>query len=99
MADTTIPARQPAGSGASVELRGVAAAPGVARGPWRHVVRTPLPAPGHVPAEAVADEVARLREAAKASSADLRALAASVREAGHPDEAAIFLAHAAMARD
>jgi phosphoenolpyruvate-protein phosphotransferase len=30
---------------------------------------------------------------------ELRALAASVRDADHPDEAAIFIAHAAMARD
>ena len=47
----------------------------------------------------MADEAARLRNAAKAASRELRDLAASVRDAGHADEAAIFLAQAAIARD
>ena len=41
----------------------------------------------------------RLREAAKAASRELRDLAARVRDSGHADEAAIFLAQAAIARD
>jgi phosphoenolpyruvate-protein phosphotransferase len=45
------------------------------------------------------DEVTRLLRAAKGASKELRALAASVREAGHPDEAAIFVAQAAIAVD
>ncbi|MEW5991754.1 MAG: phosphoenolpyruvate--protein phosphotransferase [Chloroflexota bacterium] len=80
-------------------MRGLAASPGVARGRWRRVARLPLPPAGRVAADAVDAEVARLHEAARAASADLRRLATSVRDQGHPDEAAIFQAHAAIARD
>ena len=80
-------------------LAGVAASPGVARGPWTEVGRPPLPPPRRVaPAEAPG-EAARLREAAKACSLELRELGSSVREAGHTDEGAIFNAQAAIARD
>ncbi len=44
-------------------------------------------------------EAALLRDAAKAASRELRDLAATVRDAGHGDESAIFLAQAAIARD
>jgi phosphoenolpyruvate-protein phosphotransferase (PTS system enzyme I) len=80
-------------------LAGVAASPGVAQGPWVEVGRPSLPPPRRIaPAEA-ASEAARVRDAAKATSMELRELAARVREAGHPAEAAIFSAQAAMARD
>lgn len=77
----------------------VAAAPGIARGPWLEVGRPPLPAPQRIGPEALEGEIARLREASKGTSRALRDLAASIREAGHADEAAIFGAQAAIARD
>jgi phosphoenolpyruvate-protein phosphotransferase len=80
-------------------VAGVPAAPGVARGPWTEVGRPPLPPPRRIGPDEVTAEAARLREAAKQASRELRELAASVREADHPEEAAIFIAHAAMARD
>ncbi len=80
-------------------LAGVAAAPGVARGPWAHVRRQSLPTGGHVADGAVAAEEARLRAAANQASDDLMEVADQVGAAGHDDEAAIFMAHAAMAAD
>jgi phosphoenolpyruvate-protein phosphotransferase len=80
-------------------LKGVAAAPGVARGAWTLLTTTALPPPRSVAADAADAEVDRLKAAATEVGAELRALAASVREAGHPDEASIFTAHAAIARD
>jgi phosphoenolpyruvate-protein phosphotransferase len=80
-------------------LIGVAAAPGVARGPWAEVGRADLPAARRIDAAAVPEETTRLRAAAKQAAQELRQLAASVQDADHPDEAAIFIAHAAMARD
>jgi phosphoenolpyruvate-protein phosphotransferase len=84
---------------AQVRIAGRAAAPGVARGPWAELGRAPLPAARQIAASEIDREVARLRDAAKAASRDLRELAARVRDAGHSDEAAIFLAQAAIARD
>ena len=83
----------------AVRLAGVAAAPGVARGPWIHVRRRELPVGGRVAADAVEAEDARLRDAANAAADDLMALSERVGAEGHPDEAAIFMAHAAMAWD
>jgi phosphotransferase system enzyme I (PtsI) len=83
----------------SPRITGVAAAPGIARGPWAEVGRPPLPDARRIEAAETASEVARLRDASKAAHAELRALAARVGEAGHTDEAAIFGAHALMARD
>ncbi len=80
-------------------ITGVAAAPGVARGPWSEVGRPPLPAPRQIAPDHAAGEADRLREAAKATARELLELAARVRRAGHADEAAIFGAHAAIARD
>ncbi len=80
-------------------LSGVAAAPGVARGPWIHVRRRDLPVGGHVAPDAVGAEEARLRAAANQAADDLMALSERVSTAGHEDEAAIFMAHAAMAWD
>jgi phosphoenolpyruvate-protein phosphotransferase len=84
---------------AHVRISGRAAAPGIARGPWVELGRPPLPTARAIAASEVADEAARLRDAAKAASRELRDLAASLRDAGHADEAAIFLAQAAIARD
>ena len=78
---------------------GTAASPGVARGRWATVDRPALPAPRRIPPDEVAAESARLRETAIATSKELRELAGRVREAGHGDEAAIFGAQAAIARD
>ena len=82
-----------------VRLAGVPAAPGVARGPWVHVRRRDLPLGGRVASGAVEDEEARLRDAANAAADDLMALSERVGAEGHEDEAAIFMAHAAMAWD
>ena len=80
-------------------LSGVAAAPGVARGSWVRVRRRDLPVGGRVAADAVGTEQARLRAAADRAADDLMALSERVGAAGHEDEAAIFMAHAAMAWD
>ena len=80
-------------------ILGVAAAPGVALGPWVEVGRPPLPMPGPIVADAIEAEVARLREAGKAAERELRELSTRVRESGHAEEAAIFRAQALMARD
>ena len=78
---------------------GVPAAPGVARGAWVHVRRRELPVGGRVAPGDAAAEVARLRAAADTAADDLMALSERVGAAGHEDEAAIFMAHAAMAWD
>jgi phosphoenolpyruvate-protein phosphotransferase len=82
-----------------VRIAGRAAAPGIARGPWAELGRAPLPAARQIDDTEIAGEAARLRDSAKAASRELRELASSVREAGHAEEAAIFLAQAAIARD
>ncbi len=86
-------------SAAHPRLAGVAASPGVARGPWTEVGRPPLPPPRRLAPAEVAGEAARLKDAAKATALELRELAGRVRDAGHTDEGAIFGAQAAMARD
>jgi len=80
-------------------MAAVAAAPGIARGPWVEIGRPPLPPPRRIEPADTAVEVARLRDASKATSRELRELMARIREAGHSEEAAIFGAHAAIARD
>jgi phosphoenolpyruvate-protein phosphotransferase len=80
-------------------LRGLAAAPGIARGSWVHVRRRELPVGGRVAPGDTDAEAARLREAANQAADDLMALSERVSAAGHDDEAAIFMAHAAMAWD
>ncbi|TMD26378.1 MAG: phosphoenolpyruvate--protein phosphotransferase, partial [Chloroflexi bacterium] len=79
-------------------LGGVAAAPGVARGPWAELAST-LPAAGRVQASDVVRERERMQRAASQAATELRELATRLRDDGHADEAAIFRAHAAMARD
>jgi len=83
----------------TARLAGVAAAPGVARGPWVHVRRRELPVGGRVTPDAVEAEEARLRDAANGAADDLAALSERVGAEGHGDEAAIFMAHAAIAWD
>jgi phosphocarrier protein FPr len=83
----------------AVRLVGVPAAPGVARGPWVHVRRRELPVGGRVASGAEEVEEARIRDAANAAADDLMALSERVGADGHEEEAAIFMAHAAMAWD
>ena len=81
----------------AVRIRGVAASPGVAHGPWVRFERT-LP----VSTGRVADpeaEAARLLAAAEVVGKGSDRLADEVSAAGHADEAKVFLAHAMMARD
>lgn len=80
-------------------LHGVSAAPGVVRGAWVRIDPSPAPAGGTIDPEAIGAEIARLAAASTAAAADLGTLAGRVREDGHPDEAAIFDAQAAIARD
>ncbi len=81
----------------AVRIRGVAASPGVAHGPWVRYERTAPVSRGRV-AEPEA-EVARLIAAAEVVGKASEHLADEVEKAGHPDEAKVFLAHAMMARD
>jgi len=78
-------------------IRGVAASPGVAHGPWVRFERTAPVSRGRI-AEPEA-EVARLVAAAEAVGHASEQLADEVRRAGHAEEANVFLAHAMMARD
>jgi phosphoenolpyruvate-protein phosphotransferase len=80
-------------------IRGVAASPGVARGRWTHVERAALPAAGHIESGAADREVGRLAAASKAAAAELHGIADEVSRGGHPDEAEIFAAQAAIAGD
>ena len=80
-------------------VAGTPAAPGIARGAWLRYERTPTPMGGRVDAADADREVARVVAAAEAVATASEALAEDVRRAGHEDEAEIFLAHAAIARD
>jgi len=82
-----------------MQLRGVGASPGVARGPWRRVEATPAPTGGRIEPNEAADEMQRLQNATAAASDELEALAARVEGDGHPEEGAIFRAQASIARD
>jgi phosphoenolpyruvate-protein phosphotransferase len=78
-------------------IRGVAAAPGVARGPYVRFVRAAL-GDGAPPADVQA-EVGHLERASEAVAKSRERVAEELRESGHPNEARIFEAHAEMARD
>ena len=80
-------------------MRGVPAAPGIARGPWVRIERSVAVGRGSIDASAVDEERARLRDAMAAAASDLDEIAARIAADGHPDEGAIFAAQAAMARD
>ena len=80
-------------------LRGVAAAPGAARGRAVIVELVPPPAAGTVRPDEVDAEIGRLQAAASAVAAESDALAARVAAEGAEDEGGIFAAQAEMARD
>jgi phosphoenolpyruvate-protein phosphotransferase len=80
-------------------VAGTPAAPGIARGAVLRYERAPTPMGGRVNAAEADREVARVVAAAEAVATSSEALADEVRRAGHEDEAEIFLAHAAIARD
>jgi phosphoenolpyruvate-protein phosphotransferase len=80
-------------------VSGTPGAPGVARGPWARYERVSLVLSGRITAELAELEVRRLIAAAEAVALASEALAEGVRRDGHEDEADIFEAHAAMARD
>jgi phosphoenolpyruvate-protein phosphotransferase len=80
-------------------LHGLAAAPGVARAPWVRIDPAPAPVGGKTTAAGAEDEITRLANASAAAAAELESISRSVRDDGHPDEAAIFEAQAAIARD
>jgi phosphoenolpyruvate-protein phosphotransferase len=71
----------------------------VARAAWVRIDAAPAPAGGQTTAAGVAGQIKRLSEASAAAAADLESISRAVRDDGHPDEAAIFEAQAAIARD
>jgi phosphoenolpyruvate-protein phosphotransferase len=80
-------------------VEGVPAAPGVVRAGWIHVAPAPPVRGGLVEPEAVPGEVQRLATATEGAAEALEQIARDVDADGHPDEAAIFSAQAAIARD
>lgn len=82
----------------AVRIRGVAAAPGIAHGPWVRFERSTPPRSSGRSLEPGA-EATRLTAAAEAVAVASERLADEVVRAGHTDEAKIFLAHAMIARD
>jgi phosphoenolpyruvate-protein phosphotransferase len=80
-------------------ISGTPAAPGIASGPWVRFERTHVPVGGRVSPEEAEAEVARMIAASDSVAAAAEQLADDVRRDGHEDEAEIFSAHAAMARD
>ncbi len=81
------------------QIHGVPAAPGQVRGPWVAIERSPVIPGGRIAPEEVAAEQARYRSAVDAAAADLVGIAERIGAQGHPDEAEIFAAQAAIARD
>jgi phosphoenolpyruvate-protein phosphotransferase len=78
-------------------IRGVAAAPGIARGPYVRFVRVVL-GDGAPPADIEA-EVRHLERASEVVAKSRERVAEELRRSGHANEARIFDAHAEMARD
>jgi phosphoenolpyruvate-protein phosphotransferase len=81
----------------AVLIRGVAASPGVAHGPWVRFERKAPVSRGIVTQPEV--EVTRLMAASEAVGRASEQLADQVRGAGHAEEAEVFAAHAMIARD
>jgi phosphoenolpyruvate-protein phosphotransferase len=81
----------------AVLVRGVAASPGIAHGPWVRFERKAPVSRGVVTNPEA--EVTRLIAASDAVGRASERLADQVRGAGHPDEAEVFSAHAMIARD
>ncbi len=84
-------------TGNAILIRGVAASPGVAHGPWVRFERK-APVSRGIVTEPDA-EVARLIAATEAVGRASEHLADQVRGAGHAEEAEVFSAHAMIARD
>jgi phosphoenolpyruvate-protein phosphotransferase len=80
-------------------LHGTPASSGVVIGPWAVVRPAVVPSAGRIEAGQVEAETLRAARARAAAGVALDGLAARVAADGHPDEAAIFSAQAAMARD
>jgi phosphoenolpyruvate-protein phosphotransferase len=80
-------------------LHGLAAAPGVVRAAWVRIDPAPAPAGGRTTTAGVAGEIKRLAKASAAAAVELESISRAVDGDGHPDEAAIFEAQAAIARD
>ncbi|MBI3748126.1 MAG: phosphoenolpyruvate--protein phosphotransferase, partial [Chloroflexi bacterium] len=80
-------------------IRGVAAAPGVVRGPWVHIEPSAIVAGGRIDPANADTERSRLDAAIAAAAGQLDRIAERVAADGHADEAAIFSAQAAIARD
>lgn len=80
-------------------LHGTPASAGIAAGPWHVVDLAPVPAGGPLRPGTEEGEIDRLLAAAEAAAADLTHLAEQLVADGHPTEASIFSAQAAMARD
>ncbi|MEO8438321.1 MAG: phosphoenolpyruvate-utilizing N-terminal domain-containing protein, partial [Chloroflexota bacterium] len=80
-------------------LQGVAAAPGLVRGPWVRIEQVAVSAGGSIAPGMAAAEISHLSDAVEAAAKELEAIAQRVEADGHPEEAAIFLAQAAIARD
>jgi phosphoenolpyruvate-protein phosphotransferase len=78
-------------------IRGIPAAPGVARGPYLRFERVPLTHERH--ASDAQTEVTRLLAASEAVAKSRERIADELRRSGHGNEARIFEAHAEMARD
>jgi len=78
---------------------GVPASSGVASGPWVRLAPLTRPAAGRIDPALADEEIGRLHAAVATAAAGLDVLAGQVAADGHPDEGAIFAAHAAMARD
>lgn len=80
-------------------VQGIAAAPGVAMGAWMRPRVAPAVAGGRIDAGLTDSEIARLAVATEDAARALEAVAEQVAADGHPDEAAIFAAQAAISRD
>lgn len=80
-------------------LHGLAAAPGVVRASWVRIEPVAVPVGGRTTKAKASHEVDRLAEATGDAAVELEAISRQVRDDGHPDEAAIFEAQAAIARD
>src|SRR5512142_1228564 len=80
-------------------LHGVPASSGAARGALVVIAEADLPRGGRIDPGQADGEIRRLGDAAARAGEALDVLAADVAGAGHPDEAGIFGAQAAMARD
>jgi phosphocarrier protein FPr len=80
-------------------MRGVAAAPGQVRTGWVRIERSPILTEGRIAPDQAAEEQLRLGNASEAAAMELEGIAERVAADGHAEEAAIFAAQAAIARD